>query len=49
MVDMQLSNNKLVARGVRFIMEETGTTQENATELLEKYGNVRGAIENFKK
>src|SRR5690606_29629182 len=24
MVDMQLSNNKLVARGVRFVMEETG-------------------------
>jgi len=48
MVDMQLSNNKLVARGVRFIMEETGVTQEKATELLEKYGNVRASIDNFK-
>jgi len=48
MVDMQLSNNKLVARGVRFIMEETGATQEKATELLEKYGNVRASIDNFK-
>lgn len=48
MVDMQLSNNKLVARGVRFIMEETGVSQEKATELLEKYGNVRASIDNFK-
>lgn len=49
MVDMQLSNHKLVARGVRFIMEETGVTQEQASELLEKYGNVRSSIDNFKK
>ena len=48
MVDMQLSNHKLMARGVRIIMEETGTSQEVAVELLERYGNVRRAIENYK-
>ena len=47
MVDMQLSNNKLVARGVRFVMEETGASEERAAELLEKYGNVRAAIKNY--
>src|SRR5690606_633859 len=45
MVDMQLSNHKLVDRGVRMIMEELNVSQEQAQELLEKYGNVRLAIE----
>jgi len=45
MVDMQLSNHKLVDRGVRMIMEELNISQEQAQELLEKYGNVRLAIE----
>lgn len=47
MVDMQLSNNKLVARGVRMIVEETGATEQLAAELLEKYGSVRAAIANY--
>lgn len=46
MVDMQLSNNKLVARGVKIIMDETGVTEERAAELLEKHGSVRASIEN---
>ncbi|GHE46721.1 N-acetylmuramic acid 6-phosphate etherase [Sphingobacterium griseoflavum] len=46
MVDMQLSNIKLVARGVRMVMDETGADEETATLLLERYGNVREAIEN---
>lgn len=45
MVDMQLTNNKLYSRGVRIIMKETGTDEQTAAELLEKYGNVRKAIE----
>lgn len=45
MVDMQLSNIKLVARGVRMVMEETGADEETATAWLERYGNVREAIE----
>lgn len=47
MVDMQLSNHKLVGRGVRMVMAETGTEEELASELLEKYGNVRQAVEAF--
>ncbi|WP_299823749.1 N-acetylmuramic acid 6-phosphate etherase [uncultured Pontibacter sp.] len=47
MVDMQLSNHKLYNRGVRMIMSETGVNEQMATTLLDKYGNVRQAIENF--
>lgn len=49
MVDMQLSNHKLVARGVRIVMEETGASETDATEYLERYGNVRQAIENYER
>lgn len=49
MVDMQLSNHKLVARGVRMVMAETGVDEETATALIEEYGNVRKAINNFYK
>ncbi|MBF9251960.1 N-acetylmuramic acid 6-phosphate etherase [Pontibacter sp. 172403-2] len=45
MVDMQLSNHKLYHRGVRIIMAETGKDEQTATALLDKYGNVRKAIE----
>ncbi len=44
MVDMQLSNNKLVDRGIKMIVKATGTTQENAKHLLEEHKNVRNAI-----
>lgn len=49
MIDMQLSNHKLVDRGVRMIMEELNISQNEAQLLLEKYGNVRKAIERFDK
>jgi len=45
MVDMQLTNNKLFSRGIRIIMEETGIDAQSASDLLEKYGSVRRAIE----
>lgn len=41
MVDMQLSNQKLVVRGTRMIMEELGVGAEEAERLLRKYGSVR--------
>ena len=45
MVDMQLTNKKLVDRGTRMIMEETGTDDYAAAkEMLLRYGNVRAAI-----
>ena len=48
MVDMQLSNHKLVARGVRMVMDESGADEATATTLLEQFGNVRQAIEAYK-
>jgi N-acetylmuramic acid 6-phosphate etherase len=44
MVDMQLTNDKLVSRGTKIIMEETGTNESTASKMLTKYGNVRKAI-----
>jgi len=44
MVDMQLSNNKLIDRGIRMIMDELNVHQTEAELLLKKYGNVRNAI-----
>ncbi len=49
MVDMQLSNNKLIERGVRMIEKELEVDSIVAAQLLEKYGSVRKAITNFKK
>jgi N-acetylmuramic acid 6-phosphate etherase len=46
MVDMQLTNNKLVGRAVRMVMQATKLQQEAAQELLDRYGSVRKAIEN---
>ena len=48
MVDMQLSNNKLVDRGIRMLMEELSVNYEEATELLRTFGSVRNAIINYK-
>lgn len=44
MVDMQLTNHKLLIRGIKMIMKETGLEEETAKGLLEKYGSVRKAI-----
>ncbi|WP_400192405.1 N-acetylmuramic acid 6-phosphate etherase [Hymenobacter sp. B81] len=44
MVDMQLSNAKLVDRGQRMLMDELGINQEKAAELLELHGSVRAAL-----
>ncbi len=49
MVDMQLSNDKLVERGERMLMDELAINQKKANELLLQYGSVRNAILNFKK
>ena len=48
MVDMQLSNNKLVKRGENIIKSELDVTDLKAKELLKKSKNVRKAIESFK-
>jgi len=47
MVDMQLSNNKLVDRGTRMIMDELEIKEDEAAFLLQKYGSVRLAVEAY--
>ena len=48
MVDMQLSNVKLVGRGIRMIMEELNVSEEEAEKLLKQHGSVRKALQNNK-
>jgi N-acetylmuramic acid 6-phosphate etherase len=45
MVDMQLSNHKLIDRGTRMVMEALGVGYEEANTLLQEHGNVRKAID----
>ncbi len=45
MVDMQLSNNKLIERGIRMLMEKLSINEKVAKGLLRKYGTVRRALE----
>lgn len=50
MVDMQLTNHKLVDRGTRMVMKNTGLEDyETAKALLLKHGSVRKATVNFGK
>jgi N-acetylmuramic acid 6-phosphate etherase len=49
MVDMQLSNNKLVERGTQMIMSETGLDYATAQDLLNEHGSVRSAVTAFNK
>ncbi|HOY48950.1 MAG TPA: N-acetylmuramic acid 6-phosphate etherase [Flavobacteriales bacterium] len=45
MVDMQLTNNKLVDRGTRMIMKAVGKSEEESRSLLLQHGSVRKAID----
>lgn len=49
MVDMQLTNTKLVDRAVNMVMQSTKLDQESAQKLLDMYGSVRKAIDNAPK
>jgi N-acetylmuramic acid 6-phosphate etherase len=49
MVDMQLSNTKLVDRGVKMIMGEIPVSYDDAALLLKNQGSVRKAIEFYNK
>ena len=44
MIDLQMSNDKLVSRAQRIVMEVTGVTREIAEEYLLKYNSVKYAI-----
>lgn len=48
MVDMQLSNKKLVNRGAEMIVDELNIDLEKANELLKKYGSVRQVLSGYK-
>jgi N-acetylmuramic acid 6-phosphate etherase len=48
MVDMQLSNNKLVERGINMLVSNLNIDKARAATLLKKYGNVREAMENYR-
>jgi N-acetylmuramic acid 6-phosphate etherase len=48
MVDMQLSNLKLVDRGTKMIMEELGIDYQLAEKLLKEKGSVRKAVDWYK-
>ncbi len=49
MVDMQLSNDKLVDRGIKMIMSEINVTYNDASGLLKQFGSVRKVVDEFKK
>ncbi len=47
MVDMQLSNDKLVLRGIKMLQKELNINKDEASFLLENYGSVRSALKNY--
>ncbi|MES2555130.1 MAG: N-acetylmuramic acid 6-phosphate etherase [Bacteroidota bacterium] len=47
MVDMQLTNDKLVDRGIRMIMDATGADEATSSELLQKLGSVRAVVDHI--
>jgi len=48
MVNMQLSNDKLIDRGTNMIIEQTGLTYEAAKALLLSEGSVKKAVDKYK-
>jgi N-acetylmuramic acid 6-phosphate etherase len=48
MVDMQLSNKKLVERGTRMIMDELTIEEAEARQLLQQHGSVRKAVDFYR-
>ncbi|HQP80534.1 MAG TPA: N-acetylmuramic acid 6-phosphate etherase, partial [Paludibacteraceae bacterium] len=49
MINMQLSNQKLVDRGTRMIVEELGLDYDQARNLLLMHGSVKKAVEAYRK
>lgn len=47
MVNMQLTNKKLIKRGTRMLMDELNLDEETAKDLLMRYGSVNKAIEGY--
>jgi len=49
MIDMQLSNAKLVDRGTKMVMDQLGNSYDEANKLLQEHGSVRKAVAARKK
>ena len=49
MVNMQLTNQKLVDRGTRMIIDEIGLSYEQAHNLLLLHGSVKAAVDSYRK
>jgi N-acetylmuramic acid 6-phosphate etherase len=47
MVDMQLSNDKLIARAEKMLMDELNIAPDVAADLIQQHGNVRAAIQYY--
>jgi N-acetylmuramic acid 6-phosphate etherase len=47
MVDMRMSNHKLVKRGIEMIVKELKISEKKAESLLTLHGSVRKVIDNF--
>ena len=49
MVNMQLTNSKIINRGIRMLMEKTGIKDvDSAKDLLLKYKSVKNAVEHYR-
>ena len=48
MVDMQLSNNKLVNRGIKMVMNELDISETEAKNLLDKHQSVRASVNAYR-
>ena len=48
MVNMQLSNQKLVDRGTRMVMEELNLEYDQSQRLLLMYGSVKNAVDAYR-
>jgi N-acetylmuramic acid 6-phosphate etherase len=47
MIDMQLSNNKLIERAINMVISSLNISYSDAKILITKYGSVRKAIDNY--
>lgn len=49
MVDMQLSNDKLVDRAINMVQDELKISRDEAEKLIQKHGSVRQAVNSYSK
>ena len=49
MVDMMISNSKLIDRGIRFVAHELQISYDDSKKMIKKYNSVRTAIKEYKK